>query len=247
MCPGGQIMPTSMDEKHICVNGMSFSKRSSKWANSALVVTVHPNDEAVKEIARNLLPPSSSKETTSTLDGVLFQEEMESRASMAGGGDLVVPVQRVTDYLREQSIPPGEVLPESSYKLGVKAARLDLLYPPSITAALQEALRLFDKRMPGFVCDDALLHGVETRTSAPVTIPRHGHYGDDTSAPMECVGIRGLWPAGEGAGHAGGIVSAAVDGFQIGRALARSVARAAGSIALDRAGELDRDAVNERY
>ena len=65
MCPGGQIMPTSMDEKHICVNGMSFSKRSSKWANSALVVTVHPNDEAVKEIARNLLPPSSSKETTS--------------------------------------------------------------------------------------------------------------------------------------------------------------------------------------
>ena len=127
-------MPTSMDESHVCVNGMSFSKRSSRWANSALVVTVDPNDKAVKDVVHEVVPPNISL-TDSPLIGVYFQEAMEQKASVAGGGGLVVPVQRVTDYLEGQDLPAGIPLPESSYKLGTKAARLDLLYPPSITAA----------------------------------------------------------------------------------------------------------------
>ena len=230
MCPGGQIMPTSMDESYVCVNGMSFSKRSSRWANSALVVTVDPSDKAVKDAVHEVVPPNIPL-ADSPLVGVFFQEAMEKKASIAGGGGLVVPVQRVTDYLEGQDLPAGIPLPESSYKLGTKAARLDLLYPPSITAALRKALRIFDQRMPGFICDEALLHGVETRTSAPVTIPRNDNIErksnccDDNSnqaSRLECVGIQGLWPAGEGAGHAGGIVSAAVDGLHVGRALASS-------------------------
>ena len=97
MCPGGQIMPTSMDEKHVCVNGMSFSKRSSRWANSALVVTVHPNDESVKNVVRDMTQPEGGSAARTCLAGVIFQEEMETRAALAGGGRLVVPVQRVTD------------------------------------------------------------------------------------------------------------------------------------------------------
>ena len=283
MCPGGQIVPTSIDPEEVCVNGMSFSKRrsvestsnqcpsylqpasaplsappcptspahihfpgtlhthspgalhalfthtrihththihirfhahSSKWANSALVVTVDPNDPTVMDA----LPEAPGlRDAHGCLAGVEFQRAIERRAAAAGGGDLRVPVQRVTDFLARRDLPEGAELPASSYRLGVTAARCDLLYPEPVRAALAEALERFEARLPGFVCDEALLHGVETRTSSPVTIPR-----DDAS--LEVPEVLGLYPAGEGAGHAGGIVSAAVDGIRIANAILARVA-----------------------
>jgi uncharacterized FAD-dependent dehydrogenase len=144
--------------------------------------------------------------------GVLFQEAMERRAAQFGGGNLVAPVQRVTDFIEGKAILEGSQ-PSSSYRMGVKAAACHEIYPPFITEALRKALRHFDKEMPGFVSEEALLHGVETRTSAPVQITR-------SADSLECVSLRGLFPAGEGAGYAGGIVSAAVDGMAVGTKVA---------------------------
>jgi len=212
MCPGGQIVPTSITPDEVCVNGMSFSKRSSKWANSALVVTVDPADPVLEEYTHRY----------GALGGVEFQRAMEQRAAAMGGGNLSVPVQRVIDFLAERDLPEGENLPESSYRLGTRAARLDQLYPESLTRALAAALRRFDEQMPGFACPEALLHGVETRTSAPLTIERD-------SDTLECVGLENLWPAGEGAGYAGGIVSAAVDGLRVSEAMAARYEHGSGS------------------
>jgi uncharacterized FAD-dependent dehydrogenase len=159
---------------------------------------------------------------------------MERRAAVMGGGDLVAPVQRVTDFLA--GVISQEPLPSSSYRLGVKSAPLHELYPTFITDALREAIRKFDRSMPGFItpgikycimldawqsltmnlCAEALLHGVETRTSAPVQITRH-------PLSLESVSLSGLFPSGEGAGYAGGIVSAAVDGMKVGAAVAQRI------------------------
>eukprot|EP00873_Tetraselmis_striata_P000080 jgi/Tetstr1/420344/TSEL_011464.t1 len=205
MCPGGQVVPTSTDAAFLCVNGMSFSRRNSKWANSALVVGVLPEDWAPWE------PEFGS------LAGVHLQETIEQRAAVMGGGNLVAPVQRARDFLTGEL--SSEPLPSSSYRLGVKSAPCHLLFPPPITAALREALNRFEARMPGFLHEEALLHGVETRTSAPVCIRR--------TEAMCSVNTEGLWPAGEGAGYAGGIVSAAVDGMRVGQALAAFLSGAA--------------------
>ncbi|KAL3915252.1 MAG: hypothetical protein SGPRY_007306 [Prymnesium sp.] len=132
MCPGGQIVPTSLDVDHLCINGMSYSNRGSQWANSAVV------------------------------------EAMEARAAEMGGGGLVCPVQRVSDFLEGRETE-GE-LPRSSYRVGVTAASLHQLYPPELTEALRQGIRKFAASLPGFDCDEALLHGVETRTSAPVQV-----------------------------------------------------------------------------
>lgn len=203
MCPGGQIVPTAVktDMSELCLNGMSFSKRQSEWANSALVVAVRPED--MEELGG-----------TGPLRGVLWQEEMERRAATMGGGNLVAPVQRVTDFLAGvgTEVAEGEAPLRSSYRMGVRGAACHELYPPFVTAALRAALLAFDRRMPGFVCPEALLHGVETRTSAPVQIIRH-------SGSAECVSLPGMYPTGEGAGYAGGIVSAAVDGMKVGSSM----------------------------
>jgi len=222
MCPGGQIVPTSLDEARLCVNGMSYSNRGSKWANSAVVVSVgsdfgdyeaRPADGGESENAES----AESAESTGTgkalapeLAGLCFQEAMEERAALMGGGELRCPVQRVSDFL--EGVPSVEPLPESSYRLGVTNAPLHALYPPPITAALQEGLRSFARSMPGFDSHEALLHGVETRTSAPVQIERDRETCEATS-------LRGLYPTGEGAGYAGGIVSAAVDGVRVAEAV----------------------------
>ncbi|KAG5037289.1 hypothetical protein AAZX31_07G097200 [Glycine max] len=199
MCPGGQVVLTSTSPSEICINGMSFSRRASKWANAALVVTVTTKDFE----ALNYYGP---------LAGVKFQREFEKRAAMMGGGNFTVPVQTVTDFLENKlsvtSVPP------SSYRLGVKAANLHQLFPIHVTEALKHSLVTFDKELPGFICNDALLHGVETRTSSPIQIPRNG----DT---YECTSVKGLYPVGEGAGYAGGIISAAVDGMHAGFAVAK--------------------------
>ena len=197
MCPGGQIVPASTDPNEVCVNGMSFSQRDSIWANSALVVTVDPNDAILE---------SYRVEVGDTLAGMAFQKDMERKAAIMGGGNLTVPVQRVTDFIEGRV---SSSLPSSSYRLGVHSAPLHELYPAPITHALREALKLFDSQMPGYLSHEALLHGVETRTSSPLRISRDS----ETLAS-----ISGLFPAGEGAGFAGGIVSAAVDGARVGRA-----------------------------
>eukprot|EP00903_Cladosiphon_okamuranus_P021523 g19786.t1 len=210
MCPGGQVVPTSVDPKEVCVNGMSFSKRESKWANAALVVSLSP-----KDVAEDVTAMEGAGAGESPLRGVRWQSTMERRAAEMGGGNLVVPVQRVTDFIAGSAgLDAG--LPSSSYRLGVRAGPLHEVYPSYVTEGLREALIAFDARMPGFVCDEALLHGVETRTSSPVQVERDAE-------TLECPSMEGLFPTGEGAGYAGGIVSAAVDGIRVGQSVAMHV------------------------
>lgn len=189
-------MPSSTDPHHVCVNGMSFSKRTSKWANAAIVAQIKEDDisHEIGNVSQN------------PLAGVLFQERMEERAAEMGGGDLVVPVQTLPDFL-DGKLSDQASLPTSSYRLGVKSARLDLLYPSSVTSSIRAAIQNIDTRLPGLLSDQGLLHGVETRTSSPVRIDR------DTNTLMS-LSHSGLYPCGEGAGYAGGIVSAAADGIQ---------------------------------
>ncbi|CAL5328257.1 unnamed protein product [Camellia sinensis] len=208
MCPGGQVVLTSTNPSELCINGMSFSRRASKWANAALVVTVSSKDFD----ALNFHGP---------LAGVEFQREFERRAATLGGGNFVVPVQTVTDFLENKL--SGASVPPSSYRLGVKVASLHELFPNNITEALQNSLSMFDKELPGFISNSALLHGVETRTSSPVQIPRNTDTYESTS-------LKGLYPVGEGAGYAGGIVSAAVDGMYAGFAVAKNLDLYRGSI-----------------
>jgi uncharacterized FAD-dependent dehydrogenase len=200
MCPGGQIVPASTDPDQICVNGMSFSKRDSVWANSALVVAVSPEDKILDEY----------REKYGVLAGLEFQKDMERRASKMGGGNLVVPVQRLTDFIEGKASTSA---PSSSYRLGVRPSACHEIYPEPIVTSLRDAVvNHFDQKMPGFLCQDALLHAVETRTSSPLRVSR------DTDT-LQAVGAERLFPTGEGAGFAGGIVSAAVDGMIVAEAV----------------------------
>lgn len=195
MCPGGQIVPTSTVPEELCVNGMSFSKRGSDWANSGLVSTITEADAM----------PFCAAPGREALAGLDFQRHIEREASRMGGGDLTVPVQTAPDFIEGRESDPA-ALPTSSYRLGVVPARLDLLYPPAVTEAVRESLIAFDRKMPGFAGPDALLHAPEARTSSPVRVVRDSEdYQSATAA--------GFFPVGEGAGYAGGIVSAAVDGL----------------------------------
>eukprot|EP00557_Chaetoceros_sp_GSL56_P006446 CAMPEP_0176504180 /NCGR_PEP_ID=MMETSP0200_2-20121128/15782_1 /TAXON_ID=947934 /ORGANISM="Chaetoceros sp., Strain GSL56" /LENGTH=809 /DNA_ID=CAMNT_0017903567 /DNA_START=69 /DNA_END=2498 /DNA_ORIENTATION=+ len=200
MCPGGQIVPASTQPDEVCVNGMSFSRRDSLWANAALVVTVNPDDPILEEYRKKY----------GVLAGIEFQREMERRAAVMGGGNFTVPVQRLTDFVNEL---PSTSAPPSSYRLGVKPTACHEIYPKPLTNALKDAvLNQFEKQMPGFLCEDALLHGVETRTSSPLRVSRDPE-------TLQAIGKIGLYPSGEGAGFAGGIVSAAVDGLIVGDAV----------------------------
>lgn len=200
MCPGGQIVPSSTEDGELCINGMSFSNRDSLWANSALVVTVNPDDPILQEY----------RQTHGTLAGLQFQKDMERRACELGGGDMTVPVQRLTDFIRGQL---SSTVPASSYRLGTKSAPLHEIYPVPLYNSFVDAItNQFAKQMPGFLCDEALLHGVETRTSSPLRVLRDAN-------TLEAVGVGNLFPTGEGAGFAGGIVSAAVDGLIVAEAI----------------------------
>ncbi|KAI3857991.1 hypothetical protein MKX03_033270 [Papaver bracteatum] len=193
MCPGGQVVLTSTNPSELCINGMSFSGRSSKWANAALVVTVTSNDFD----ALNLHGP---------LAGVEFQREFERRAAAMEGGSFVVPGQTVEDFLNNKLSETS--LPSSSYRLGVKAAKLHELFPTHVTEALQHAISMFER---------------ETRTRSPIQISRDGN-------THESVSLKGLYPIGEGAGYAGGIVSAVVDGLYAGFVVAQNLGLYEGGI-----------------
>jgi uncharacterized FAD-dependent dehydrogenase len=192
MCPGGQIVAAVAQPGMLCTNGMSNSRHSSSWANSGLVVTTGPEEHG-----------------PGVFDGLAFQERLERRFFEAGGSDYSVPAQRVPDFL-EGCV--SEVIGRSSFKLGLVSTRLDALLPDSITNAIRRALLRFDRQIPGFASDEGLLVGIESRSSSPIRMPR----GVDSRRAR---GFENVWPVGEGAGHAGGIMSAAIDGARSARAL----------------------------
>jgi len=200
MCPGGTVVAATSEEGRVVTNGMSQYSRNERNANSALVVGITPADY-----------PGADRDP---LAGIAFQRHWESRAFAAGGGTYAAPAQRVGDFLAGRpSTELGAVQP--SYTPGIHLTDLSACLPDYVVAALREALPAFDRQIRGFAMNDALLTGVETRTSSPVRISR----GDD----CQSLNTRGLFPAGEGAGYAGGILSAAVDGIKVAEAVALSM------------------------
>lgn len=199
MCPGGTLIPTSAQPGHLAINGMSYHARASGYANAAVVVNVQREDFFKGHV----------------LDGVRFQQELEQAAFRAGGGGYASPGQRLTDFLKGRPTR-GEL--DSTYKPAVVGARLDQLLPDFIVGALRAALVEYDKRMRGYLSSDAIIAGVESKTSAPVVITR--------DRGLQSVSHPGIFPTGEGAGFAGGIVSAALDGVKVGRALIESCTEA---------------------
>ena len=182
------VIGSASDHNQVVVNGMSYHARSLENANSAILCSITPDD----------LPEH-------TISGIEFQEEIEHKAFLMGGSDYKAPVQLVGDFLAQKlSTELGSVSP--TYKPGVRLARLDRIYPKFVYDAISEAIKAMGRRLKGFDMHDAVLTGVETRTSSPVRTTR----GED----MESTNLKGLYPCGEGAGYAGGIVSAAVDGLK---------------------------------
>ena len=192
MCPGGSVVASASEGGGVVTNGMSFSARDGENANAALAVSVGPEDFG-----------------TGPLDGIAFQRALERAAFAAGGGDYRAPCQRVGDFLEEPGKRSAAVAP--TYRPGVRPTQLRAILPPFVTAMLAEGLRVFERKLCGFAAPGALLTGVETRTSSPVRILR--------GAGFESERIAGLYPCGEGAGYAGGIMSAAVDGLRVAEAI----------------------------
>jgi len=204
MCPGGWVVPASTAPGELVVNGMSLSRRDSPYANSGLVVGIEPADWAKAGYS-------------GPLAGVQLQRHLERAAFTAGGGALVAPATRATDFLARRA---SSTLPESSYIPGLLASDIGGVLDSAgvdLTGRLRAALARFARSMPGYVSDEAVLIGVESRTSSPVRVPRDAH---SLASPE----IDGLYPAGEGGGYAGGIVSAALDGMRIAEAIAKKFA-----------------------
>ncbi len=199
MCPGGQIVPSPTEPGGICVNGMSHASRRGHWANSALVVSVEPDDFGSFGAVDGL------DDFGGVLAGMAFQREAERRAYELGGGDFIAPAQRLVDFRKGRT---SRDVRESTYKPGIAAADLTRCYPDFVIENLRQALDRFERKMGGYLTNDAILVGVETRTSAPVRVLR-----DDET--LQSVSLGGFYPAGEGAGYGGGIVSAALDGLRV--------------------------------
>lgn len=199
MCPGGFVVPAATEPDGIVLNGMSLSRRNSRWANAGLVVAVEPED-----LARAGL--------TGPLAGVELQRRVERAAKLAGGDGLRAPATRADDFLAGR---PSSSVPDTSYQPGATPTDVGTVLDASglpLASRLRDALAVFARRMRGYGSSDALLLGVETRTSSPVRVPRD----PDTLASPD---LPGLYPCGEGAGYAGGIVSAALDGMRVARAV----------------------------
>jgi uncharacterized protein len=209
MCPGGYIVPAATDPGMQVVNGMSPNARTGRFANAGLVTEV-----SAEQVARAGFDPHDP------LSGVAYQARLEAAAYTAGGGGFVAPAQRLREFVRGE---PSPELPASSYHRGLQPARLDRLLGP-LAPPLQHALRALAARMPGFLGDDAVAVGLESRTSCPVRFDRDP---ETLASP----GMAGLYPCGEGAGFAGGIVSAALDGLRVAEAVARQLGASASAVA----------------
>ncbi len=189
MCPGGEVVAAASEEGMLVINGMSNYKRNFRNSNSAIVVTVNPSDF----------------HGNSPLAGMEFQRHYEKLAFDLGGGGYIAPIQLVEDFLEDRiSEKFGEVKP--SYAPGCEFRDMRSCLPDYVVNSLKEGLTTFDKKIKGFASSGALITGIETRTSAPVQIARNEKF--------ESLALKGLYPAGEGAGYAGGIISAAVDGLR---------------------------------
>ncbi len=197
MCPGGFIVPSATAPGEIVLNGMSLSRRDSPFANSGVVVAVEQED-------------LQNYKQHGALAGMMYQSEVERIAFSAGGNAQQAPAQRITDFLENKL---STTLPETSYKPGMTSALLNEVLPKALSSRLREGIKQFSKSMKGYVQEEAVMLGVETRTSSPVRIPR-----DNES--LQHLQIKNLYPCGEGAGYAGGIVSAAMDGIRVAEAIA---------------------------
>ena len=193
MCPGGVVVPAASEEGRLVVNGMSYSKRNLENANSAILVNVYPDDFGEGGV----------------LAGVEFQRKLEEKAFELGGSDYKAPVQLFGDFVKNiKSKKLGKVKP--SYAKGYKFANLNECFPDYINISLKEGIQLMDRKIKGFADYDAVLSAVESRSSSPVKIPRNEKFFSN---------IDGIIPCGEGAGYAGGIMSAAVDGIKCAEAV----------------------------
>jgi uncharacterized FAD-dependent dehydrogenase len=199
MCPGGTVVAATSEAGHVVTNGMSQYSRNERNANSGIVVGITPDDYPGHPLA-----------------GIDFQRRLEAQAFKLGGETYEAPGQLVGDFLAERpSTALGSVQP--SYTPGVHLCDLSSALPEYAITAIREAIPAFDKKMKGFAMNDAVLTGVETRTSSPIRIKRNEHY--------QSLNVKGLYPAGEGAGYAGGILSAAVDGIKVAEALALEMSK----------------------
>jgi uncharacterized protein len=198
MCPGGTVVAATSEPGRVVTNGMSQYSRNERNANAGLVVGITPADF-----------PSAHP-----LAGLDLQRSLESAAYALGGSNYCAPAQRVGDFLEKRaSTGAGSVLP--SYQPGVKFTDLSSALPDFAITAMREAIPAFERQIRGFAMPDAILTGVETRTSSPIRIKR----GPD----FQSLSVRGLFPAGEGASYAGGIMSAAIDGIEVAHALVASL------------------------
>ncbi len=196
MCPGGIIAPCATAPGEIVTNGWSPSKRNNPYANSGLVVSIEPQDY-------------DPKNTANPLAALNYQSAVEQQAFKLGSGGQTAPAQRLVDFVHKKV---STTLPNCSYQPGTASAELRNCLPEVVSSRLSEALQVFGKKMPAYYSNEAILVATESRTSSPVRIPR----GADLQHPA----VAGLYPAGEGAGYAGGIVSAAMDGIRVAQAIA---------------------------
>ena len=198
MCPGGEVVAAASEPEHLCVNGASLNARAGRNANAALLVNVTPDD----------LPG------TDPLAGIALQRSCEHEAWILGGRSWKAPAQLVGDFLAGRpSTGPGKIHP--TYPLGVTWTSLDSALPRHIIESLRSGLPILGRKLHGYDRPDAVLTGVETRSSSPVTVVR--------DRACQAVSTQGLFPCGEGAGYAGGIMSAAADGIRCAEALINSI------------------------
>ena len=207
MCPGGHIVPAGSAENSCVVNGMSASHRNSPFANSGMVVEIRPEDliNMVQEFR-------SSGVQELKLKGLAFQQHLEHLAYQHGGEPSLAPAQRLKDFVEGRG---SKSLPDCSYLPGMVSSRLDEWLPTHIGKRLQQGFRDFDRKYRGFLTNDAVILGVESRSSSAVRIPRDPE-------TMQSISTPGLYPCGEGAGYAGGITSCALDGINVAMAIART-------------------------
>jgi uncharacterized FAD-dependent dehydrogenase len=200
MCPGGFIVPSATSQEEVVVNGMSPSERNSPYANSGMVVEIKPED---------LIKYRSS----GVMAGLEFQKELEREAWKNGGHTQRAPTQRLADFVAGET---SSSLPKVSYFPGVTSSPLHNWMPKAIGRRLRDGFRLFGQIMHGYLTNDAVVLGVESRTSSPLRIPR-------VPEKLHHIRVEGLYPCGEGSGYAGGIVSSAVDGMRTAEAIAKKI------------------------